>query len=270
MEPHLLKRLLEELQAGDRSVDSAMEQLAQVPYADMGFAKVDHHRKLRCGFSEVIFGAGKNVQDTVAIARQTLTHADVVLVTRTTSEQAEALLTEFPTAHHNERAKTVRMGTPETSLGGGTALVVSAGTSDLPVAEEALETLQAFGAHAESMCDVGVAGLHRLLHNMPRLRTADVAVVVAGMEGALPSVIGGMVSCPVIAVPTSVGYGASFGGVAALLSMLNSCASGVSVVNIDNGFGGAAAALRILRQLHEKSGPRKKDGDPFLNTNEGA
>ena len=165
------------------------------------------------------------------------------------SDQAGALLEAFPEAHHNERARTLRIGSPGSPLTASTALVVCAGTSDLPVAEEAKETLEAFGAQTESIYDAGVAGLHRLIHNMPTLRKADVAVVVAGMEGALPSVVGGLVSCPVIAVPTSVGYGASFGGLAALLAMLNSCASGVSVVNIDNGFGAAAAALRILRQL---------------------
>lgn len=251
MEPRKLETLLKRVRAGTCSVQEAAAALSELPYADLGFAKVDHHRALRCGFAEVVFGAGKSVAETVAIVERARKHAPVVLATRMNDAQAKALAKKFKGARHNARARTVRVGTPETMPGAGFAAIVSAGTSDGPVAEEAHETLLAFGARVRTCYDAGVAGIHRLLKNLPELRSASVVIAVAGMEGALPSVAGGLVACPVIAVPTSVGYGASFNGLAALLGMLNTCASGVTVVNIDNGFGAAAAALRILRQIEE-------------------
>jgi hypothetical protein len=247
MEPKQLRALLRRVRAGRLPVAAAMARLAELPYAEMGFAKVDHHRRLRTGFAEVIFGTGKNVADTVAIAERALAHAPAVLATRLSDAQVAGLKRRFPAALHNERARTVRIGRALRPAYRGTVAVVSAGTSDIPVAEEACETLVAFGGRAKPCYDVGVAGLHRLLHRLPELRRAAAIIAVAGMEGALPSVLAGLVPCPVIAVPTSIGYGASFGGLAALLAMLNSCAAGVTVVNIDNGFGAAMAALRMLK-----------------------
>lgn len=246
MDPKALQQLLHDVQTGKLDVAQASEQLAQLPFTEMGFAKVDHHRALRTGFAEVIFGTGKTPADTVAIARRASEHAPVILATRLSDAQISALKKHFPKVYVNVRARIARVGKPKPRFN-GTVAVVSAGTSDLPIAEEARETLVAFGAAAEPVYDVGVAGLHRLLHQLPGLRKASAVIAVAGMEGALPSVVGGLLACPVIAVPTSIGYGASFQGLAALLGMLNSCASGVSVVNIDNGFGAAMAALRILR-----------------------
>lgn len=260
MNANELKKLLEQVQSGDCSVDDAVSRLGDLPYAEMGFAKVDHHRALRCGFAEVIFGPGKAVSELIPIVEQAGTHAPAVLSTRVSDEQAAALLKRFPDAHHNPRARTVRVGKASEQIEGGRVAIITAGTSDLNVAEEARETLEAFGAQTEALYDIGVAGLHRLLHNLPQLRQASVVIAVAGMEGALPSVVGGLTHCPVVAVPTSVGYGASFGGIAALLGMLNTCASGVSVVNIDNGFGAAAVALRILRQIASSKSDAATEG----------
>ena len=251
MDPKVLKKLLKDVQAGKLDVVKAMDSLAELPFTEMGFAKVDHHRAIRTGFAEVIFGTGKTPTDTVAIAKRAAEHAPVVLATRMCDAQFKAFRKRFPKAYLNERARIARIGKPKVRFK-STVAVVSAGTSDLPVAEEAKETLVAFGAPVELVYDVGVAGLHRLLHQLPGLRKVSAVIAVAGMEGALPSVVGGLLACPVIAVPTSIGYGASFQGLAALLGMLNSCASGVSVVNIDNGFGGAMAALRILRTAEGK------------------
>jgi len=248
MDPKDIENLLRDVRAGKVEIAQAIERLAQLPFAEMGFAKVDHHRALRTGFAEVIFGTGKTPADTVAIAARAMEHAPVVLATRLGDTQVKALRKRFLKARLNERARTVRIGTPTVRFK-GTIAVVSAGTSDLPVAEEACETLVAFGAPVEPIYDVGVAGLHRLLHQLPALRKASAAIAVAGMEGALPSVLGGLLACPIVAVPTSIGYGASLNGLAALLAMLNSCAAGVTVVNIDNGFGAAMAALRILRAI---------------------
>jgi NCAIR mutase (PurE)-related protein len=252
MDPKALEKLLKDVRAGKVDVAQAVEQLAQLPFTEMGFAKVDHHRALRTGFAEVIFGTGKTPADTVAIAERALEHTPVVLATRLGDAQMKALRKRFPKAYLNERAHIARIGTPKLRFK-GTIAVVSAGTSDLPVAGEACETLTAFGAPVEPIYDVGVAGLHRLLHQLPALRKAAAVIAVAGMEGALPSVLGGLLACPIIAVPTSIGYGASLNGLAALLAMLNSCAAGVSVVNIDNGFGAAMAALRILRTGEEQT-----------------
>lgn len=219
-------------------------------FVDIGVARVDVGRHDRCGFPEVIFGPGKTPGDMVAIARKLVESHGVVLVTRVDEDQIAAMRTAFPQARVHERARTITVeNTPLPKLDGAVA-VVCAGTSDLPVAEEAGVTLEVFGNRVARFFDVGVAGIHRLLAVRDQIEACNVVIVVAGMEGALPSAIAGLVSKPVIAVPTSVGYGASFGGVAALLGMLNSCGSGVTVVNIDNGFGAAYAAAAINRLLH--------------------
>jgi pyridinium-3,5-biscarboxylic acid mononucleotide synthase len=250
MQPDEIRSLLKKVRAGSCSTEDALAQLAQLPFADLGVAKIDHHRALRCGFAEVIFGPGKTPTDIVRLVETALKGAPCILCTRVDAAQSAALMKRFPQATHNLRGRTVRVGTPAPldTAARGEALIITAGTSDIPVAEEALETLRAFGCPAKSIYDVGVAGLHRVLKTLPELKRAPAIICVAGMEGALPSVVGGLVACPVIAVPTSVGYGASFGGLAALLSMMNTCASGVSVVNIDNGFGAAMCVLRILRR----------------------
>ena len=216
-------------------------------YTDLGFARVDTDRRRRCGFPEVIFGMGKTAEQVVAIARVILEKENVLLVSRATGEQWRAVVAEFPEARWHERARCITVERVALPKLGGTIAVVCAGTSDMPVAEEATVTLEIFGNTVECITDVGVAGLHRLLAVRDRLESANVVIVVAGMEGALPSAVAGLVSKPVIAVPTSIGYGASFGGVAALLGMLTSCGSGVTVVNIDNGFGAAFAAAQINR-----------------------
>ena len=247
MTPERLQALLDEVARGEVSPDEARRRLAWAPVEEFPFASVDHHRALRQGFPEVIFGAGKTAVQVVAIARRIADRGDGVLVTRVAPEAAEALRSAFPAIEVNELGRTAWLppAEPIVRQALGTVLIVTAGTSDLPVAEEAAVTARAFGNPVERLTDVGVAGIHRLLAQGEKLRSASVVIVVAGMEGALPSVVGGLVAAPVIAVPTSVGYGASFGGVAALLGMLNSCASGVTVVNIDNGFGAACAASRI-------------------------
>jgi hypothetical protein len=226
-----------------------MAQLKLLPYEDMGFAQVDHHRALRKGFPEVIFCEPKTAEQVTMIAQRIVANGSDLLGTRVTPEQARAVAEAIPGVRYNSSARTIvlRQDTRSPSVR-GEILVVCAGTSDLPVAEEAMETAQAMGHPISLLADVGVAGIHRLFGNQDRLRAASVIIVVAGMEGALASVIGGLVNVPVIAVPTSVGYGAHFGGLAALLGMLNSCATGVTVVNIDNGFGAAAAACIINRE----------------------
>jgi len=240
------KRLLEQVARGETSVAAAFEQLAVDPSESLGFATVDHHRALRQGFPEVIFGLHKAPEQVLTIAERLAARGDGFLATRLDAEARQALAGRFPGAVVNHAARTVRLaGDHPIAPGSGTILIVTAGTSDLPVAEEASETALALGNTVERLQDVGVAGIHRLLTRSDALRTARVIIVVAGMDGALPSVVGGLVACPVIAVPTSVGYGAAFGGVAPLLTALNSCAAGVTVVNIDNGFGAAMAASRI-------------------------
>lgn len=218
---------------------------------DLGFARVDTDRRRRCGFPEVIFGAGKTPAETLAIARVILAHDGVLLVSRASEEQHAAIAGEFPAARYHARARCITVETTPLPRKAGRVGVICAGTSDLPVAEEAAISLEIFGNTVERITDVGVAGIHRLLAVREQMEACNVLIVVAGMEGALPSAVAGLVSKPVIAVPTSVGYGASFGGVAALLGMLTSCGSGVTVVNIDNGFGAAFAAAQINRLLHE-------------------
>lgn len=247
MSPERLAALLAEVSAGRTTPLAALEQLRHFPVEHLAFASIDHHRALRQGQPEVVFCAGKTVEQVVAICERLASASGTFLGTRATREQAEALRAGFPRLEWNLVARTVHLPAEprQAPSGRGVVLVVCAGTSDLPVAEEAAVVAEAFGNRVERMTDVGVAGLHRLMAQGERLRAAAVVIVVAGMEGALPSVVGGLVRAPVIAVPTSVGYGAAFGGIAALLGMLNSCAAGVTVVNIDNGFGAAAAASRI-------------------------
>jgi len=238
-------KLLEQFRAGGVGRDEVLRAFQAAPIVDLGFAQVDTHRALRKGFPEVIFGAGKTPAQVVAIAVKLIEREQNVLVTRLTRENARALCKKFKQSVHHELARCVAIEKKPLSKRAGTIAVVCAGTSDLPVAEEAAVTADIMGNTVVRINDVGVAGLHRILSRIDVLQQANVLVVVAGMEGALPSVVAGLVNKPVIAVPTSVGYGASFGGVAALLGMLNSCGTGVTVVNIDNGFGGGYAASQI-------------------------
>ncbi len=248
MTPVRIQELLERVKRGETSIDDAMGALKELPFTDLGFATVDHHRALRQGVSEVILGQGKTVEQIVAIAGELAKNGHNVLVTRVDPRAAAEILNAIPNAKHHLLARTITLEVaPIAPLSNDTVALVSAGTSDLPVAEECAETMRMLGLKCDRVFDVGVAGIHRLLHRREMIDRARVAIVVAGMEGALASVVGGLVEMPVIAVPTSVGYGASFQGLAALLGMLTSCASGVTVVNIDNGFGAAFAAARILR-----------------------
>ncbi|MFN8177872.1 MAG: nickel pincer cofactor biosynthesis protein LarB [bacterium] len=243
-----LRNLLEGVKDGRLSIDESVRRLRDLAFEDLGFANVDHHRQLRRGFPEVVFAPGKTVAQIVEIAGRLIAGEGPVLVTRVEPGVASALLAAHAGGEHNAIARTVRWRPPAEPRVPG-ILVVSAGTSDMPVAEEAAVTAETFGHQVERLYDVGVAGLHRLLGRGDDLRRARVLVVVAGMDGALPSVVGGLVDAPVIAVPTSTGYGASFAGVSALLAMLNTCSSGVTVVNIDNGFGAGYAAAVMMRAL---------------------
>jgi NCAIR mutase (PurE)-related protein len=238
-------RLLEKFRAGGVGRDEVLHAFQAAPVADLGFAQVDTHRALRKGFPEVVFGAGKTPAQVVKIASKLFAHEQRVLITRLTPEHAQALRKKFKHAVHHELARCVTIERKPLKKRAGSIAVVCAGTSDLPVAEEAAVTGEIMGNQVDRVADVGVAGLHRLFAKLEVIQNANVVVVVAGMEGALPSVVAGLVSKPVIAVPTSVGYGASFGGLAALLGMLNSCGSGVTVVNIDNGFGAGYAASQM-------------------------
>jgi pyridinium-3,5-biscarboxylic acid mononucleotide synthase len=249
MNMKLLEHLLEEVRAGQLPVATALERLRTLPFEDLGFARVDHHRQLRQGFPEVVFASGKSLAQLRGILASLSARADHILVTRLTPDKAAALATDFPAARYYPDSQALTLSRGELpDHGRGLILVISAGTSDIPVAEEALVTAQIMGHRAEALYDVGVAGLHRLLAHQDLLTQATCFIVVAGMEGALPSVVGGLVGRPVIAVPTSIGYGASFGGLAALLAMLNSCATGIAVVNIDNGFGAGYLAALINRK----------------------
>jgi NCAIR mutase (PurE)-related protein len=244
-----LRALLDHVQSGALTPEAAQDQLLQFlrqsPFEDIGFARIDHHRNVRQGFPEVVFGEGKTPEQIAAISERIVAAGHNLLVTRTTAPAYEVVRKILPAASFHAEARAITLRSVDMPGGRGTILVAAAGTADLPVAEEAVISAQIMGNTVERLYDVGVAGLHRLLAEHSRLCAAHVVIVVAGMEGALPSVVGGLVDAPVIAVPTSVGYGASFGGVTALLAMLNSCAIGVSVVNIDNGFGAAAIASAI-------------------------
>ena len=246
MNPEHLQRLLEAVASGEVSPEAALKDLAELPYADLGFAKLDLHRELRNGLPEAVYAEGKRTEDLKAIVERMLRAHGRVLLTRVRPEAAAELLAGHPAAVYHERARILAVGGPPTPLPGAIA-VLAAGTSDLGVAEEAAVCASWFGHAVERCYDVGVAGLHRLLGNLQAIRQADVVIAVAGMDGALPTVVASLVPAPVVAVPTSVGYGASFGGLAALLTMLNGCAPGVGVVNIDNGYGAAVLASRIAR-----------------------
>jgi NCAIR mutase (PurE)-related protein len=242
-----IKKLFQQVKKGTLSPDEAVQQLRHMPFEDLGFANVDHHRSLRAGMAEVIFGPGKEPLHLTEIFAKLAKHGNNVLATRVTEEQYRSVKRKFRKAEFHALARCVTLTQDETIRGKGTIVVVSAGTSDIPVAEEALVTAQIMGNEVQHLYDVGVAGIHRLLARKDVLAKARVIIVCAGMEGALPSVVGGLVGVPVIAVPTSIGYGASFKGLTALLGMLNSCASNVTVVNIDNGFGAGYVASIINR-----------------------
>jgi NCAIR mutase (PurE)-related protein len=249
MNPVDLQNLLLAVRDGSLSVNEGMQRLRTLPFEDVGIAVIDHHRELRQGFPEIILGESKSLDQILTIVTRMVEGHSNILVTRLDGEKGAALRAAFPAGEYNSEGRTFTLiQRPIPPLASGKIVIVCAGTSDLPVAREAAVTARMLGNEVEEMVEVGVAGIHRLLARLDTLRQAAVIIVVAGMEGALPSVIGGMVAAPVIAVPTSVGYGTAFGGVAALLGMLNSCASGVTVVNIDNGFGAAFAAARILRR----------------------
>jgi NCAIR mutase (PurE)-related protein len=247
MDPRLVRELLERVRAGDAPIDEALDTLRELPFRDLGFATVDHHRALRQGVPEVIFGEHKTLDQIVGIAEEMVRAQENVLITRIDADKGAALVSRLPGFRY---AAAARVGSivvkPVAPRPCAPIAVVSAGTSDQPVAEEAAETLRAVGLEAQRFYDVGVAGIHRLLNHAGELKKAGALIVVAGMEGALPSVVGGLVATPIIAVPTSVGYGAALGGFTALLGMLTSCAAGVVVVNIDNGFGAAMAVHRMM------------------------
>lgn len=249
MNPQQIRQLLEAVASGALSPEEALRDLAELPYADLGFAKLDLHRELRSGLPEAVYAEGKRTDDLKAITERMLQAHGRVLLTRLRPDAAAEVLAGYPEAVYHERARILTAGSPSEPLPGSIA-VLAAGTSDLAVAEEAAVCAAWFGHAVERCYDVGIAGLHRLLGNLPALRRADVVVAVAGMDGALPTVVAGLVRAPVVAVPTSVGYGASFGGLAALLTMLNGCAPGVGVVNIDNGYGAAVLASRIARSTN--------------------
>lgn len=260
MDDVALRALLEKLSRGEVDVATAEREIGWMPFRDLGFAKVDHHRALRQGVPEVVFGERKTEAEILAVVGALVEAKESALVTRVETSVASAILRAHPAAIHNARARTVRLSSTPRAPTDEKIAIVTAGTSDLPVAEETSETLLALGVAPRRYDDVGVAGIHRLMKHGEALREADVVIAIAGMEGALASVVGGLVACPVVAVPTSVGYGTSLGGFTALFAMLTSCASGVSVVNIDNGFGGAMAAHRILSRLRARdSQPRKHD-----------
>ena len=254
----MLRKLLESVAAGEATPAAALERLAWLPVEEVGagdpYARLDHHRALRVGFAEVVFCQGKTPRQCVEICGRLAARDGGFLATRADTAVQDALAAEYPSADVNRLGRTVWLESPNAPAPvGPPVLVLSAGTSDLPVAEEAAVTARAFGHEVVRLYDVGVAGIHRLLQHGGRLQEAGVMIVVAGMEGALPSVVGGLTGAPIVAVPTSVGYGASFGGLAALLAMLNSCAAGITVVNIDNGFGAACAATRILRLVQRQT-----------------
>jgi len=247
LNPESIRKLFEQVRAGKLSPDEGVERLRHLPFEDLGFAKVDHHRALRAGMPEVVFGPGKTPAQVAAIFTRLAKHGKNVLATRANQEQFTAVRKSIRAAKFEEAARAIVLRRDHKRYGKGLITVISAGTSDIPVAEEAAVTADLMGNEVERIYDVGVAGIHRLLAHGEAISRSRVAIVCAGMEGALPSVVGGMIGVPVIAVPTSVGYGAAFQGMAALLGMMNSCASNVSVVNIDNGFGGGYVASLINR-----------------------
>ncbi|MGD2125493.1 MAG: nickel pincer cofactor biosynthesis protein LarB [Desulfobacteraceae bacterium] len=249
MDEETIRVLLERLSKGEITVDEAVQKLKDLPFEDIDVACIDHHRSLRRGHSEIIFGEGKAVSDILAIIERMLEKGENIMVTRLSPDKAEQVRAKYPDSVYHDRSRALTLTTHPLKIHGrGAVLVISAGTSDIPVAEEAAVTARFMGNEVDTIYDLGVSGIHRLLGHREQILRASVIIVVAGMEGALPSVVGGLVDKPVIAVPSSVGYGASFEGIAALLGMLNSCAAGVTVVNIDNGFGAGYAASLINRK----------------------
>jgi pyridinium-3,5-biscarboxylic acid mononucleotide synthase len=257
LSPAELRDLLEAVKTGQLTVDSAAAQFSPPTTADLGYATVDLHRAQRCGFPEVILAEGKTAEWIEGVVRKLMEAGQDALATRVSPQQAEHLRAKFPEAEQDLVARTFFQRVTVAKPGVGQVQIVTAGTGDIPVAREALVTAQVMGANADMIVDVGVAGIHRVLRHRDKLNAADVVIVVAGMDGALPSVVGGLVDGPVLAVPTSIGYGAAFGGVAALLTMLNSCSAGVAVVNIDAGFKAGYVAARMVRRMHAKSGAKE-------------
>jgi NCAIR mutase (PurE)-related protein len=259
MDADALRQLLQSIASGRVSVDEAIARLKHFPFEDLAFAHVDHHRPLRKGFPEVIFGEGKSSQQILGIMKAMVQQGDTVMITRLSPEKAQEVIAQYPQGtYHRDGRILVHRSRPTKLAGKGLIMVISAGTSDIPVAEEAAVTAATMGHRVETLYDVGVSGIHRLVSHRELWTEATVFIVAAGMEGALPSVVGGLVDKPVIAVPTSIGYGASFGGITALLAMLNSCASNVCVVNIDNGFGaGYTAALINGLACAQEATPRR-------------
>ena len=251
MQAELLRELLTEVREGSRTVESAVARLRDLPFEDLGFARVDHHRALRTGFPEVVFCEGKRTEHIVEILQRLEQKHAPVLATRATPEVYEAVAAQIPAATYFEQARIIQLGVNGHEPTMTTVLIVCAGTADVPVAEEAAVTALALGSRTERLYDVGIAGVHRLLAARETLNAANVIVVVAGMDGALPTLVGGLVAAPVIAVPTSVGYGTGLGGTAALMTMLNACAPGIAVVNIDNGFGAGYMAHLINKRMSE-------------------
>jgi pyridinium-3,5-biscarboxylic acid mononucleotide synthase len=248
MDPEQLRSLLTQVAAGTKTIDDALVNLRDLPYEDLGFARLDHHRMLRTGVPEVIFGQGKTPAQVATIVERFVARSGRAFATRVPLESVVMVREKFPEARFYEAARILTVGEFPLSADGPFIAIASAGTSDMPVAEEAAVTVELMGTRAVRVYDVGVAGLHRVLDRLEVLRQAEAIIAVAGMEGALPTVVGGLVACPVIAVPTSVGYGVSFGGLSALLTMLNSCVPGVAVVNIDNGFGAGVLAHMIAKR----------------------
>ena len=262
MQAELLRELLNEVRAGTRTVESAVERLRDLPFEDLGFARLDHHRALRKGFPEVVFCEGKRTEHIVEIMRRLEEKHRKVLATRASKETYDAVVASLPAAQYFPDARVIQLGINGNEPVVGAVLVVCAGTADVPVAEEAALTAGAMGSSVERLYDVGIAGMHRLLSARDRLDAANVIVVVAGMDGALPTIVGGLVGAPVIAVPTSVGYGTGLGGTAALMTMLNACAPGIAVVNIDNGFG----AGYMAHLINTRSEPRINRSDTTNTT----
>lgn len=251
MQAELLRELLTEVRTGARSVESAIARLRDLPFEDLGYARVDHHRALRTGFPEVVYCEGKRTEQVVEILQRLEQKHSPVLATRATPEVYQAVAARIPAANYFEQARIIQLGVNGRQPSATTVLVVCAGTADVPVAEEAAVTAGAMGSRTERLYDVGIAGVHRLLASRHILNAANVIIVVAGMDGALPTLVGGLVAAPVIAVPTSIGYGTGLGGTAALMTMLNACAPGIAVVNIDNGFGAGYMAHLINTRLSE-------------------
>jgi pyridinium-3,5-biscarboxylic acid mononucleotide synthase len=251
MQPEHIQKLLEQVKSGQLEISDAMEKLKHLPFEDLGFANVDHHRQIRRGFPEVIFCPGKTTEQIIEIFDSLAKRGNNVLATRAEQHVFDAMVASnrIPNVRYEKLARAIVLEQKDLPKSKSVLPIVTAGTADIPVASEAQVTAEIMGQRTELICDVGVAGLHRLFKHIPKLQQANIIIVVAGMEGALASVLGGLVSCPVIAVPTSIGYGASFHGISALLTMLNSCASGISVVNIDNGFSAAVTATLINRKI---------------------